>query len=965
MSSLFIYDWSFYNNEDSENNELRIDVFGINKNNETVVLHVKDFKPYVYVEIPDVLFQYVDKHVQKISDQLVKYLEHKPIKIQLVYKKKLYYVHKNKNNEDMIFPYFKYYFHNRDHCKEVQKSCYSARDIWINGHKFSKIQFKIHENNSSPILQLCVNQQIPVCGWTTFTGGKLVDNKYKQVCTLHEYNISYKSLQNYSDCLDIVNPVCLSFDIEVYSTNPNAMPNAKKNYGDCVFQISVVLWNQGMSNISTYLFSLGNPSIDKFSKNDIVYTFPSEELMLQAFSEFIVKTNPHIITGYNILGFDIPYLIDRAELKHVSCIFLTGMLTNKYCSKKEEKWASSAYGQQHFTYLNWDGRIVFDMLNYMRRDHKFSNYKLDTVAETLLGANKDPLTAKDIFEAYREGMNGSDRGNDLLGVCGAYCIKDALLVQQLFDYCDIWTIITELSNICYVQCELLYLKGQQLRVFSQIYKYCFDNNIVVEQNAYIASENEEYQGADVLSPRPGIYKYVVPMDFSSLYPSIIVAFNIDYSTYVDDENTPMYRDIIPDENCHVIEWSNHKHCVHDLIHNPDSKEYECQEYRYRFLKENQGILPTMIMYLLNARKNVKKLLKSEQNKAKKNILDKRQLSLKICANSMYGSMGVHKGYLPFMIGAMCVTAMGRLNVKKAAEYLEKNYEAKITYGDTDSVYCQFPSVSPDNLWQYALRIEKELIERRVFPSPMELLFERKIYNPFLILTKKRYMYKEITEGNVSCDKIGKKGVLLARRDNCAWVRNVYEKIVMMIFDEATIEELYDTIVDEFSNCCGKNVTIDDFIITSKVGDENDYKVRALPNDPAKREKRLKELKCTEIEYKERALPAHVQLARKMRCRGHRVDIGQRIEYVVTNLGGYKAKNFDKIEDPEFVQKYQGLIKIDTLYYLHRLIEPLDQLLSIFVKDCEFTKKHYKLREKKRKMLDELLKLFVRKIELIS
>lgn len=134
----------------------------------------------------------------------------------------------------------------------------------------------------------------------------------------------------------------------------------------------------------------------------------------------------------------------------------------------------------------------------------------------------------------------------------------------------------------------------------------------------------------------------------------------------------------------------------------------------------------------------------------------------------------------------------------------------------------------------------------------------------------------------------------------------------------------------------------------------------------KREKRLKDLGLIdEKDYHIRALPAHMQLARKMRERGIRVDTGQRLEYVVTTMGGYKAKKFDKIEEPDFVKKYSMYITLDMLYYIKRLVEPLDQLLGIFVKNCKFTKEHYKSREKKIKLLNELNELFYCKIILIE
>ena len=85
------------------------------------------------------------------------------------------------------------------------------------------------------------------------------------------------------------------------------------------------------------------------------------------------------------------------------------------------------------------------------------------------------------------------------------------------------------------------------------------------------------------------------------------------------------------------------------------------------------------------------------------------------------------------------------------------------------------------------------------------------------------------------------------------------------------------------------------------------------------------------------MPAHVQLAQKMRDRGLRVDAGSRLEYLVTMNGGLKAKQYEKIEAPKFQQHHSDMIKLDYYYYLHLLINPLDQVLNVVYKLEDFVK----------------------------
>jgi len=242
-----------------------------------------------------------------------------------------------------------------------------------------------------------------------------------------------------------------------------------------------------------------------------------------------------------------------------------------------------------------------------------------------------------------------------------------------------------------------------------------------------------------------------------------------------------------------------------------------------------------------------------------------------------------------------------------------------------------------------------------------MAFEEVIYWQFLILTKKRYMYKSCGRDGIVNQKIGKKGVLLARRDNSLFIRNIYEETVEMIFQKIKWEDILYVLLQRFNElCCGK-FEMKNFVVSKSVGDVNDYKIRELTDDPKKRAKRLKELNCTEAEYKTKALPAHVQLAEKMRKRGQRVDAGSRLEYLVTTNNGIKAKLFDKLENPDYFKEHNSVLNIEYLYYLNLLSNSLDQILNIVYKKDKFTLNQYKLRVKKQCICKEIEEMFAPKI----
>jgi len=197
------------------------------------------------------------------------------------------------------------------------------------------------------------------------------------------------------------------------------------------------------------------------------------------------------------------------------------------------------------------------------------------------------------------------------------------------------------------------------------------------------------------------------------------------------------------------------------------------------------------------------------------------------------------------------------------------------------------------------------------------------------------MYQEIDrDGNLN-KKIGKKGVILARRDNSQVVRTVYEQITSMVFDRKTRDDLYSHVDQYVSDIYTNKLDYKDYVITKSVGDSDgsidnetgrmgDYKVKELPHDPKERAKVLNGR--DEKEYYISCCPAQVQLAERMKRRGVNVDAGSRIEYVVTQKP--KAVTLgQKIEDYDYFKRHSSVLCIDPKYYVEAMINPLDQIFK--------------------------------------
>jgi DNA polymerase elongation subunit (family B) len=424
--------------------------------------------------------------------------------------------------------------------------------------------------------------------------------------------------------------------------------------------------------------------------------------------------------------------------------------------------------------------------------------------------------------------------------------------------------------------------------------------------------------------------------------------------------------------------------------------------------------------LLDARKNTRKTISENKKKMEEindpeiikklknvnSVLNKRQLAYKVSANSMYGAMGVKKGYIPFIEGARCITYMGTQNIKKVADLIPSKYNGELIYGDTDSNYIHFPHLKdPKKLWDYSEKVAKEISTE--FLKPMKLEFEEVIYRRFMILTKKRYMYQSTNREGDKNDKVGKKGVLLVRRDNCKFIRDIYEQVIFRIFNKEIYQDVVYFITQKLNEMFSKTLPIEDFIITKSIkntdtdtmpvitgNDETDklnwekwenerlikditdkssnkinmgsYKVSTYPKTEEDIKFALEEKNVSNRrEFYIKCLPAHVQLAEKIKDRGIICSAGSRIEYVLIDKNDRnidKFKQCEKNEYYEYAKKHSDNVKLGFLDYLKLLINPLDEVLNVIFKDSpyfteKFTKKQYEYRLLKYKNLLELKDLF--------
>ena len=1020
------FHWTFEDEIDRSNEIAQniIRAYGWNELNESVYIYVDDFDIPIWLELPDEI-EWTEQQIMKVQIALKNmYYQNgnNPTTIKRVYKEKLYYANIEKN-ADGKYSNKKYSFIEMTFrsLKAISSFTYGLKKkpLRVPGMNLDNLKIHTAEPSITPVLKLLAIANLPSSSWINCKGIKIADEDKTSTKT-HEYKVSWKNLKKMDDeesiSMPIVYPKIMSFDNEAYSSVKGSMPNVR-NPNDKVFMIGFTMLTQKGKDKEYQKYILSLSDTDEMD-GIILKKYKTEADLYIGFSKLIRELDPDIIIGYNIFGWDIPYMHSRAtELLRVQTEFENmSAVRGKNAKLKEINWESSAYGKQDLKYLDAEGRLFIDLLPYIKRTYKLSNYRLETVCEEILkDSNKDPLKAKDLFKIW-EGKKP-----DQLAIVGKYCAQDTWVTLQIFEKALIWFDLVESATTNGVPMFYLYTKGQQIKMYAQVLKYCYYNNIIVQSNAYEVKDDETYSGAYVRTPVPGIYEKVLPFDFASLYPSIMQAYNLDFSKLVNDETSEGRK--IPDEMCHIFDWTEHDGCSHDPdviasanrkkereeksiqklmkegmtdkeakehIRNknaekppPKEKKSVCGHFRYRFLKSETtgtGVVPTLLANLLKARKDTRKIIASNKEKIKELkkqgkleeaenlidiniVLDKRQNAYKVSANSMYGATGSKFG-LSLRPIAMVTTYVGRESIKKAARYLEEEYNAKIYYGDTDSVYLSFPAVenfSSEETWKFCENVVEDIYSKKLFPSKMRLEFEDKICVKYLILTKKRYCaYMQNREGVVS-DKMFIRGIALTRRDNCKFLRNVYEKSIRYILDNSekligmnemktksdilkseAVVELLDLINDYINYLFQRKYNYKDFIITQGL---------------------------TKLQYSTKNDPAHVVVAKKMQNRGIPVPVGTRIEYVVYDLNtGYdkKVKKFEKTEDADYFNENKEILRIDYLHYLEtQAVVPLDELLKACCSLEGEVEKFFKYRVAHNKVIYSLKKIFETKFKWVE
>ncbi|MGC8982757.1 MAG: DNA-directed DNA polymerase [Desulfurococcaceae archaeon] len=562
-----------------------------------------------------------------------------------------------------------------------------------------------------------------------------------------------------------------------------------------------------------------------------LHQFVAEDLndkkIIMEFVDYINKYDPDIILGYNINFFDWPYLIDRSKIHGIQL---------DVGRRKGVPPSTSTYG-----HVSIPGRLNVDLLHFAEEIPEIKLKSLDVVADYLGVMKREERTLIDYTDIPKLWRSPEKRKLVL-----KYNIDDVVSTLGLGE--KFLPFAMQLSYLTRLPLDQVGAAsvGHRLEWFLMYEAY--------KRGELIPSREERpaepYKGAVVLTPIPGVHKDIAVLDFTSMYPSIMIKYNVGPDTIV--------RDAACDESIHNV----------------------APEIGHCFVKEPPGFFKSVLTKLLELRKTLKEQLKKyPPDSYEYRLLDERQKAIKILANATYGYMGWAGARWYCRECAEAVTAWGRALIRKSIE-IAQGLGLKVIYGDTDSLFLTY---QPEKINAFIEIVQKDL--------GFEIKVDKVYKAVFFSEAKKRYA------GLLEDGRIDIVGFEAVRGDWADVAKDVQEKVTEILLREGNVSKAIEYVRNIITDLVQGKIPLEKLII---------WKTLTKP--------------ISEYDVDS----PHVKAAKKMLRLGYRVDVGDKVGYVVVKGAGKisdRAEPYMLIKDPNM---------IDHNYYIdHQIVPAALRILEYF------------------------------------
>jgi len=398
--------------------------------------------------------------------------------------------------------------------------------------------------------------------------------------------------------------------------------------------------------------------------------------ILDRFIQLVRKEDPDIITGYNIDGYDLPFLEKLAGKENIP------MHLGRDISIPQRV-------QNQFWRIH--GRVVADAWWNVKREIHPKQETLAFVSQDLLGEAKGDVDRMNIEVEWKKDKERVIK----------YCIRDAYLALKVLQKIDVIVKYENMSTVSMIPLDDAWSSGNSTLIDSLIIREADRRNIAVPMNNFINQNAEKIEGGYVHSIEPGLYDMVAVMDFKSMYPSLMIKYNICFTTI-----------------------------------SPDGEIVSPTGTRFLSASRKRGLIPELLEKLMKTRDSYKDMMKRENDVDKKRYLDSMQSQVKILMNSFYGVFA--SSFYRFTdqnIGSS-ITAFARETIKGIINDFSSR-GVQVVYGDTDSIFIKTGKGNVEEALQVSNALKDEVSKK----LGIQIEVERILDPMFSHGAKKRYAGK--------------------------------------------------------------------------------------------------------------------------------------------------------------------------------------------------------------------------------
>lgn len=561
-----------------------------------------------------------------------------------------------------------------------------------------------------------------------------------------------------------------------------------------VLSLDIETSSDGKKLYSVALYSKDYQKVLLISKKELknIITFKDESSLINAFVNEIKTFDPDIITGWNVLNFDLKYLNEKFKKHKID------FSISKDLSKPKFKFSDNFFKASTVDIV---GRQVLDALDLLKSSFiKMQDYKLSTVASTVLGKSK-------LIGELNKGLEIDRLFKESPERLAEYNLNDSVLVYQIIEKTGILDLTIKRSTLTGMELDKV---SSSIASLDSLYIREANQNGIVCPTSKFEERTERIKGGYVMDSIPGIYEFIINLDFKSLYPTIMMTFNIDPASFVENPET-----------------------TKNLVKSPNDA----------YFKNQEGILPTILKRIFN-----------EREIATKNKDNLTKQALKILLVSFFGVMASPNCRFYNLKIANAITHFARFIIQLTAKKLGEN-GLRVIYSDTDSIFLisnkntfEEAEKQGEELKDYINSFFKDYIKKEYNrDSLLEFEFEKvfiKFFMPRLRHTeagaKKRYAGLVIKDGK---EKLEFTGLEFVRGDWTQLAKKFQEELLLLIFHNEDPDKFIISFVKDLEK--GK---FDDLLVYRKsIRKELEEYTRITPAH-VKAARKLKKLESNKIEY---------------------------------------------------------------------------------------------------------------------